>query len=434
MSQDAATESDESSNADISPSKFDSDSIDVSGVPTLVSWLGDDGDHKSKQYLSHSIHDHLTLQIHRDASSSTAFFQLKANVALKSRRDRTNILLSIYPERIRDLKLIEHDGSEGEASSKLGTATCSLQFALSQAPALIVPHGDLTPKHKKSRVVMDSLQALTKQTDFCLDLPASAAPKARLASLCVAVSSGNLRSTPRFTDIVSLYGGKGGRIIEHVSQSSMALALAPPVFGPEMDSPPSYDELGMSSPVQPSISQSKPPSRSNPLLQTTLTENLESGTKRRRLSTPDDALLDKSHQRVNNVGIEGMCKLMLDRIETGFNEIGSRLDRMEQRLTGLERSVEHHAEKLGLSIEGLHNSSSEQAAELRDELDRGIYDVRKEIDDTVTVRVEDEMYVARDQLEEFVKEEVKSAEERLEEKLEDSLNHANVSLDFTWNR
>lgn len=433
MSQDAPTESGESSNADISPSKFDSDSIDVSGVPTVVSWLGDDGDHKSTQYLSHSIHDHLTLQISRDASSSTGFFQLKANVALKSRRDRTNILLFIYPERIRDLKLVEHGGSEGEVSSKLGTATYCLQFALHKAPALIVPQGDLTPKHKKSRVVMDSLQALTKQTNFCLDLPTSAASKARLTSLCMAASSGNLRSTSRFTDIASLYGGKGGRIIEHVSQSAMAPALAPPVLGAEVDSPPSYNELGMSSPVQPSNSQSKALSRSNALFQTTLTGSLESGTKRRRVSTPDDALSEKSHQRVN-VGFEGMCKLMLDRIETGFNEIGSRLDRMEQRLTGLEKSVEHHAEKLGLSIEGLHHSSSEQAADLRDELDRGIYDVRKEIDDTVTVRVEDEMYVARDQLEDFVKEEVKSAEERLEEKLEDSLNNANVSLDFSWNR
>lgn len=126
--------------------------------------------------------------------------------------------------------------------------------------------------------------------------------------------------------------------------------------------------------------------------------------------------------------------MMMERIENGFNQIGCRLDRMERRLTGLEKSVEHHAVKLGLSIEDVHQRSSEQADELQDELHRGLYDVRKEIDDTVAVRVEDEMYVARDQLEDFVKEEVKSVEERLEEKLEESLNSANVSLDFSWNR
>lgn len=257
MSQDASTESGESSHADISPSKFDSDSIDASGIPTVVSWLGDVGDSKSKQYLSHTIHDHLTLQIHRDASSNVAFFQLKANFALKSRRDRTNILLSIYPERIRNLTLVEHDGNEDAVSSRLGAATYCLQFALYKPPALIVPQGDLTPKHKKSRVVMDSLQALTKQINFCLDVPTTAASKARLTSLCMAVSSGSLQSTPKFKDIVSLYGGKGGRIIEHASQSETSSAIVPPAFVTEMESPPSYDELGVSKEAQPMESQSK---------------------------------------------------------------------------------------------------------------------------------------------------------------------------------
>lgn len=268
MSQDAPTESGESSQADISPSKFDSDSIDASGIPTVVSWLEDDGDSKSKQYLSHTTHDHLTLQIHRDPSSNVAFLQLKANVALKSRRDRTNILLSIYPERIRHLTLVEQDGDEGAVSSRLGAATYCLQFALHKPPALIVPQGDLTPKHKKSRVVMDSLQALNKQVNFCLDVPTTAASKARLMSLCVAVSSGKVHSTPKFTDIVSLYGGKGGRILEHASQGS---AFEPPGFASEMGSPPSYDELGVSNTVQPMESQSKASSQVTTLFQTMLT-------------------------------------------------------------------------------------------------------------------------------------------------------------------
>ncbi|KAJ4390840.1 hypothetical protein N0V93_004439 [Gnomoniopsis smithogilvyi] len=215
-------------------------------------------------------------------------------------------------------------------------------------------------------------------------------------------------------DIASLYGGKGGRIIEHASPSADAYGSAPAVVGPETESPPSYDELGMSSPVRPVATQ-------------------KSGTKRRRINTPDDAQSEKPYECVA-IGVEDVCKMMMERIETGFNQIGSRLDRMERRLTSLERSVEHHAEKLGLRIDGVHKCSSEQAEVLRDELDRGLYDVRKEIDDTVTVRVEDEMYVARDQLEDFVKDEVKGAEERLEERLEESLNSANVSVEFSWNR
>lgn len=262
MSQDAPTESGESSHADISPSKFDSDGIDVSGAPAVVSWDEADGDNPMRR-LSHFPHDHLTLQIYRDASSSTAFFQLKANVAFKARRDRTNVILSIQPERIRALALVERDGSQDTAASKLGTSTYCLRFDLDQAPSLIVPQGDLTPKHKHSRLVMDSLRSLAQKTTFCVDLPSSTLSKARLVSLCNSVSSGSLRSTPRFMDIASLYGGKGGRIIKHPSQPAQAPGSAPAFVGPEAESPPSYDELGMPSPSRPVASQGKTMSITN---------------------------------------------------------------------------------------------------------------------------------------------------------------------------
>lgn len=129
-----------------------------------------------------------------------------------------------------------------------------------------------------------------------------------------------------------------------------------------------------------------------------------------------------------------VCERMMERIESGFTELGSRLDRMERRLTDLETCVGTHAEKLGVRIEDAHHRSSEQVDELRDELDNRIYDIQRDTEDTIAVRVEDEMYVARDQLEEFVKDEITHVEERLENRLEESLSNANVSLDFSWNR
>lgn len=129
-----------------------------------------------------------------------------------------------------------------------------------------------------------------------------------------------------------------------------------------------------------------------------------------------------------------MCLKMMERIESGFTELGSRLDRMDQRLTDLETCVGHHADSLGVSIERVHRRSSEQVEELRDELDRGLYDVRKETEDIISSRVEDEMYVARADLEDYVKDEMANAEERLEDKLQDGLSNAQVSLDINWNR
>lgn len=262
MSQlDASTESGESSQADISRSKFDNGAIDLSGVAAVVSWAGIQGGSPTTQSLSHSVHDHLTLQIHRDASATTAFFQLKANVSLKARRDRTNVYLSIHPERIRTVTLSEGDASNDTAANRLSASTYCLHFVLSRSPALVVPQGDLTPKHKNSRVVLDSLQTLSKQTSFSVHLPASALTKARLMLLCESVSSGSLRSTPRFTDTASLYGGKGGRVIEHVSEPALALDAAP-IITAVAESPPSYDELAMDSPprpcTRPSATQSKP--------------------------------------------------------------------------------------------------------------------------------------------------------------------------------
>lgn len=151
------------------------------------------------------------------------------------------------------------------------------------------------------------------------------------------------------------------------------------------------------------------------------------------MDASDNTSSNKAHQYVSTT-IEMVCERMMERIESGFNDLGTRLDRMERRLTDLETCVEGHAEKLGVSIQDVHQRSSEQVDELRDELDTRLDDVRKETEDTITIRVEDEMYVARDQLEDFVKDEITNVEERLETRLEASLSNANVSLDFSWNR
>lgn len=125
---------------------------------------------------------------------------------------------------------------------------------------------------------------------------------------------------------------------------------------------------------------------------------------------------------------------MMARIDHGFGELSSRLDHMEKRLSDLETCVGRHAESLGASIQRVQDRSSEQVTELRDELDAGLYDVRRETQDIITAQVEDELYVAREHLEDYVKDELVAIEERLEQKLEDDLNTANVSLEFSWNR
>lgn len=224
------------------PNDNDED-IHISGAPAVVTWI-DEHNHEMKQ-LCHSTHDHVTLHVHREASSNTAFFQMRANVALKAKRDKTHIWLSIHLERIRSVTVV--DGHEHQASAKLGTSTYGLKFQLAQPPTLVLPKCDLTPKQKSSRHVMDSFRALAEQTSFEVHLATTTLARGQLLSLCEATSSGRLQSMPRFLDVASLYGGKGGHIIEHAPVTPVApVAAAPAAVQAEAqaESPPSYDELG----------------------------------------------------------------------------------------------------------------------------------------------------------------------------------------------
>lgn len=255
---DASTESGGMNEADIAPTTFSLSDLDISGAPAVVTWC-DQGLTSNTRALSHSAHDRLTLQIHRDTTSNSAFIQLKANVALKARRDRTNVFLAIHPERIQTVAIVDDAEDKELATNQLATTTYCLQFVLARPPTLVVPQGDLTPKHKTSRLVLDSLQALAKQTRCSVHLPSATVAKARLVSLCEALSAGTLRSTPKFTDVASLYGGKGGRIIEHGIQPAASGPGSAAPATTEAESPPSYDELSLSSPPRPYNAQSKTP-------------------------------------------------------------------------------------------------------------------------------------------------------------------------------
>jgi hypothetical protein len=232
----------------------DDEDVHISGAPAVVTWS--DEHNQQTQQLCHSTHDHVTFHVHRDASSNTAFFQLRANVALKAKRDKTHILLSIQPERIRSITVV--DGHEHQASAKLGTSTYGLQFKLARPPALIVPKGDLTPKQKNSRLAMDSFRMLVEQTSFNVHLATTTLARDQLLSLCEATSSGRLHSMPKYLDVASLYGGKGGNVIEHAPVTAVTAESAIAVAGVQAESPPSYDELGLGpSPSRPSFHQSK---------------------------------------------------------------------------------------------------------------------------------------------------------------------------------
>lgn len=381
--------------------------LELSNEPVVLTWTNPDLHH-----LSHTTNNNFTICMHHRVDSGTVSFQFRAEVSLKDRRDSICVLLFIPPENIHRLALAEDDGGMALAASSLGTTTRCLRFNLRKAPSLIVPKGDITPRQRSSRIVLDSLRALATQTAFSLHLSAAKTSDAQWTALCAAVTSGSLRSVETFSGVASLYGGKGGRVLKGEELRSFSGPSPPPgpssEQGDQGDGPPSYDAAN-------DAAANADPSQAT-----------GSGNKRRR-SNSDVASSSRPSQYVN---VEDMLRKLLARVEDGFGEVGSRLDHMEQRLSDLER---RHDEELA-SIRQVQASSSEQINELRDELEAGLYDVRKENEEIISTQVEDEWYIARANLEDFVKEEMAAVEERFEQKLEEDLTRANVTLEFSWDR
>jgi hypothetical protein len=420
------------------------DDIDVYKAPIVVSWTGDDDQAHS---LSHSplTHDHVTLDVHFDAESHTAFFKITANLALKGKRSRSNIFLFIAPERIRSLDYVEQDDQSVSASKTLSTSTHSLQFVLVEPPGLVVPKDDYVPKGETARTTLEALQALSRVTRLRVDLPSNVLAKQRLDVLCEKAStSGALKTMAGVANLAKLYGGKGGQVIESRqcetvevradgepsgSAEKAAPSAAPHEYprGKEAaptqvaaEFPPSYDDLGHSPP-------SYPPSN-----------------KRRRLDSGSEGT-SQAGLKIEEICRQGFSEIgrRLDHIEKQLGTLGSRLDRVEQRMSSMgsssdrqpqpcssERSDQGEDEldqRVGCieeRVTGLEEQLDTRLSELTKNVDDQLTEVRYDFDVTTLIRIEDEMGVAQTQLEEFVRDEVRNVAEEIDDTIREKLRDA----------
>lgn len=426
------------------------DAIEVSKAPAVVSWMGEDG---QPRFLSHTPldHNHVTLDIQFNAESHTAFFKITANIAFKGKRNKSNTFLFVYPERIRSLAVVDEDDDSVFAQNRLGTSTYSLRFTLATPCALVVPQDGLIPKDNAARSTLESLQDLAGKTSFQVNIPCKILPKDRLVALCdAASSSGRLTTMPGIENLTKLYGGKGGRVIEFEQAEKSEMLSTEEMVDTQpwvasqsphdksqgdaqnsktrphdtVESPPSYDELGLGH---------SPPSR--PPIK-----------KRRRLDS--EAIAGDASQ--SRILLEEICRRgfgeigrRLDRIEQRLDDMGSRLDRIEQRVcrgNGREdlASEKHPSEQdsrqrdeLGQRIdcvEGRVASVEEKLetglSELADNIENQMADVKEDLEHSVLVYVEDEMGVAQGQFEDFVRNEVRNVGEDIEESVKERLRDA----------
>lgn len=397
--------SDNASTASIEPSQFLA--IHVSKVPAVVTWSDDHGQVHSLSH-DHSGNDHVGLDIQCDAQNETALFKIIANVAYKGKRNRSNVYLHIHPERIRNLSIIS---SNETAPARLGTSVYTLEFDLSTFASLVVPKGDWTPKNETAQSTLASLEALSTQSSFCVAFPSRSLAMDRLAVLCEkASSSGCLKTMVDAANITKLYGGAGGKILERPHSQ----AIAQSGIGQDVatESPPAYGDLGDFPPPHPS-----------------------QVAKRRRLNSDASAgYASDEKSSLEDICRRGFAEMgrRFDRIEKSLSDLTDRLDQVEQLVRESRPSSDTHPSVLDERIDGVAERVTDvekklQAglSDLAQDVENQMHDVRHEFNDTISIRVDDEVGVAQSQLEDFVKDELRNAafevEEVIREKLRDAL-------------
>lgn len=144
--------------------------------------------------------------------------------------------------------------------------------------------------------------------------------------------------------------------------------------------------------------------------------------------------------------LEDICKRgflemgrRFDRIEQALGDLNSRLDRVEQLVmkshpdgSSSSGQEEQHSDNIGDRVDYIEERVTEMEqrldiglSELAKDVENQICDLNHEFNDTITVRVEDEMYIAQSQLQEFVKDEVRDValdvEDIVRERFRDAL-------------
>lgn len=393
------------------------DLIDVSAQPAIASWTHDSG-------ASRSL-DALRFHIHHDPSTSTAFFKLRATVtfkatSVKSKRT-TAAWLYIAPERVETIALEDEKNVDEAMTKKLGPNTVCWRFSLTRPGTLVLPPDYDLKSKGLSDDPLDGLWALARATSFSISacLPGRTVCRGRLTSLCKAVSGGDstagttaevastnvrLASNKHAADTTSLYGGKGGQVVELDS-----LDLPGPA-GNEA-SPPPYADIGPSPPF---------------------VTDTPAGKKRRRRSSSEASATP--YRQDNSKAIEdktAFAKALKDDLKAELRaELMSELradvkaELKDQVKTELVKEVMQEIERRILG------RVEERLQEQADDFEKQLYDLRHEVGATIYSEVEDQTYTARKELQDFVQEEMEEAQKRVEERIVDRLESAHMNIRF----
>lgn len=334
------------------PQPFD---IDTSGIPALVSWDLADG---TTEYLeavrggSSSSLCRPRLHIRYESASRSALFKLQLPVLLRPRRNKSKntaqFFLFMPPENIATLSIAGGQQDTPEAVRNIMPADhLCLRFALSTPPTVVAPPAPdrLVPKNERSAGVLTSLLDLARQTNLAIYIPHRALDQPRLQTLCTAASGHGLASID-YHSTASLYGGKGGRVLEALMVAgpppSSDMGISDTAAGPHAttDSPPSYNELGPAPPLEKNFFAGGSSSLKRPRRSTSDSDSggcgppspsrSDEGPAKRLRAGP--ASQDIGQYVGNSVGVKQPEQILHSEQSEQTKQMDRRIEQMEQRL------------------------------------------------------------------------------------------------------
>ncbi|KAI0466977.1 hypothetical protein F4859DRAFT_495887 [Xylaria cf. heliscus] len=436
---DVSTASDTDTNEDLTvPSA--NDGIHLKSVPAFVAWRNPSGEN---HYLSD-----LNLALEYNASTKKALIKLQTTTRLKKGPAKPSIFLFAKPDQICAL---DHISTEEElahdeelhrhAWEKLGTSTHVLRFELQSPPTFVVPNEHSFKFFRAgSQTVWRSWMAFARDTHcFFLHFPMRSLSKARLASFCQAASTrGALTSLD--DNIASLYGGKGGKVVDplaNVDDDVVQLGARDGVQGDENNAPPpAYEERATAGPSASAIAP--------PLCLSPGPELPRSRKRRREDSSSADhevTVIDEKGNQGDNTILHAILSLQrtIEKAraanEASLTQIMVKVEEMEGRFKQLEESQRNLADEVRTHLAPLWD---EMEGRLQSQEDREQVYVREVIEEVVDESIKEKMVEAVDEYfkndddgQGLIREVVG---EMIQEETRDFLQNQRFTANFTINR
>ncbi|RWA10718.1 hypothetical protein EKO27_g4379 [Xylaria grammica] len=390
----ASTASDSDTNEDLIVQSAGG-SICIKNLPTCVAWRDSHGENC---YLSD-----VTLSLVYDDDANRALVRLQATIRLKKGLAK-RIYLFVKPDQIRSLAYIstenelDHDKEfHGFAQEKLKTSTHMLKFELRNPPTLVAPtEYRYEFLRASSQATWTSCMAFAKDANcFFLHIPTKSLSKTQLVSFCQAASNRGAL-TPLDENIASIYGGRGGKVVDphsNIDDDVDDATEARPSIGASSiknDAPPTYDRHTAGGP---SVSHIVPPPYLAP------TPDLPKLHKRRREES-DGSISEGSvpYKRVNTTdemilrAILNLQKTVYEaRAEHGasISKITAKIEEIEGRFGKFEESQRELADEVRTCMASpLWEELDER---LRSQEDRDFLHMRDIVEEVVDESIEAKM-------------------------------------------